>query len=242
VGQIWRRSQAGSQSCSPEWVIEIASKKSGVFLTGTDTGVGKTLVSCLLIAGLRRLGLDVGVMKPYASGGWHDARALQRAAGNRAPLKQIVAAFLPEPLAPAAAPLLRRNLPPFSKVLQTLRKLQRRHPFVVVEGIGGALAPLRPGLTVADMAKRFGFPVWIVARPGLGTLNHTLMTVEVLRRRGVGIGQIILSGLRGKSLAERTNPVLLRRLTGLPVLCLPPIKTAAQREKYSKILAGPWAR
>ncbi|MBI4395739.1 MAG: dethiobiotin synthase, partial [Elusimicrobia bacterium] len=104
--------------------------------------------------------------------------------------------------------------------------------FLIVEGIGGAMVPLAENFTVADMMARFGLPVWVVARPGLGTLNHTLLTLDVLKRRGLKVERIVISGFRGRDLAERTNPVILREWTSLPVTLLPRIRDKAHRERF----------
>ncbi|MGQ0644919.1 MAG: dethiobiotin synthase [Elusimicrobiota bacterium] len=212
--------------------------KGGVFIAGTDTGVGKTLVACLLAETLRRRGVRVGVMKPYISGGWADARALKTAARADDSLSEISPVFYPKPLAPAAAALTGHRLPPLEKVLAAYRRLRRKYSFLVVEGIGGALVPLKNNFTAADLARRFRLPVWIVARPGLGTLNHPLLTLEALRRRGLTVERIVVSGYRGKSLAERTNLPMLRRLTRLPVTPLPRFRKSGSGKKP----AGPLGR
>jgi dethiobiotin synthetase len=216
----------------------------GIFITGTDTGVGKTVVACLLARALRANGVDVGVMKPYISGGWDDARALKAAAEAEEPLRDISPVFFRKPLAPAASAFTGDRLKSFRTVARAYRTCRRKHSFLVVEGIGGALVPLARGFSVADMARWFGLPVWVVARPGLGTLNHTLLTLEALRRRGLTVQQIILSGYRGRTWAEKTNPGLLRRLTRLPVVPWPIFKSETQKETFVKQLAkhirGPW--
>jgi dethiobiotin synthetase len=206
-------------------------------VTGTDTGVGKTVVSTLLAEALRRNGKRVGVFKPYASGGWEDAVALKKAARVRTPLREIVPAFYPEPLAPIAAELRGFRVADFHRVLFAFQKLRKRYPFLVVEGIGGALVPLQDGLKAADLAQHFGLPVWVVARPGLGTLNHVLLTLEALESRRLPVERIVLSGTGGRDLAEKTNPIILRRLTGLPVTLIPRIETEDQREKAVAALA-----
>ncbi len=208
----------------------------GIFVTGTDTGVGKTIVSSLLAESLVRQGIIVGVMKPYLSGGWSDARALKKAANSADKLEVISPAFYAEPLAPAASSLRGKRVAPFKKVFNAYRQLSRRHDRLIVEGIGGALVPLENDFSVADMAKVFGLPVWIVARAGLGTINHTLLTLEAFRRRKVSVERIILNRYRGNNVAEKTNPPILRRLTGLPVTLLPPV-TASNRARAGRQLA-----
>lgn len=209
----------------------------GVFIAGTDTGIGKTVVSCLLAEALRAAGLSVGVMKPYAAGGWEDSLALQKAAGSGQPLEEITPVYFKKPLAPGV-----RSKPDgkaeFSRILQVFRHVRSRRDAVVVEGIGGVLVPLAGRRTAMDLAKRLALPVWVVARPSLGTLNHTLLTVEALRRRGLSVRRIVVSGYSGVDEAERTNPRLLERFTGLPVTVLPKLRGAAQRRR----VVSAWAR
>jgi dethiobiotin synthetase len=101
------------------------------------------------------------------------------------------------------------------------RALARDNDVVLVEGVGGALAPLGGRWTVADLIREIGAPVWVVARAGLGTLNHSLLTLEALRRRGLPVRRLIVNGYRGKTRAERTNVPLLRGLARLPVTVVP---------------------
>jgi dethiobiotin synthetase len=121
--------------------------------------------------------------------------------------------------------------------MSAYRALRKAHPFLIVEGIGGALVPLAGRLTAAEVAARMKLPAWVVARPSLGTLNHTLMTVEALGRRGVEVRRIVVSGYTGAGEAERTNPLLLSRLTGLPVTVLPKIRNVVHRRR----LADQWS-
>jgi dethiobiotin synthetase len=214
-------------------------KGPGVFIAGTDTGVGKTVVSCLLAEALRRAGRNPGVMKPYSAGAWEDTRSLKKAAGAAEPLHVITPVYFEKPLAPGVRALTGKTdgTGEMRRILSAYRALKRDHPFVIVEGIGGALVPLARGLDAADMAARFGLPAWVVARPSLGTLNHTLLTVEALARRKVRTARIVVSGYTGRDEAERTNPVLLAKLTGLPVTVLPEIRNASHR----KALVARWS-
>lgn len=208
----------------------------GIFITGTDTDVGKTVVAALLCEGMRARGVRVGVFKPYLSGAWSDARLLKKAAGSKQPLDHIAPIFFEKPLAPAAASVLGKRLPPFQKAWSVFRRMKKDYSFWVVEGLGGALAPLAQGFNVADMARRFAFPVWVVARPGLGTLNHTLLTVEALRRRKLHVERIVVSGYQGKTSAEKTNVPLLIKLTGLPVTLVPTLHSTSARRRAQRLL------
>lgn len=203
----------------------------GLFVTGTDTGVGKTLIACALAAWAHRCGLDVGVMKPIATGGhrldgrWvsEDAVHLVRAAGSADPWRLINPVCFREPLAPWTAARRARRPIQLPAILTAFGQLAARHDVVIVEGIGGLLVPLTERLTVADLAARMALPIVVVARPGLGTLNHTLLTLEEARRRGMPVRAVVLNHAepppRGPMarLAEATNPAALKRLARLPV-------------------------
>lgn len=207
-------------------------KIPGLFVTGTDTGVGKTLVACALAAWYRKQGLRVGVMKPVATGGlrrngcWvgEDAIWLAQAAGTHLALKWINPVCFKEPIAPwAAAQRVRRRIL-LRPLLQAFKRVQTPCDFLVVEGIGGLLVPLSATATVADLAKRLRLPLIIVARTGLGTLNHTLLTIQVARQYGLPISAIILNEskpLSKDSLSRaiaKTNRETLMRLSDAPVL------------------------
>ncbi len=215
-------------------------KYPGLFITGTDTGVGKTVVSCLLARELRKQGIKVGVMKPYACGSLSDTQALKKAAGRKDPLSDITPVYYSKPLAPIVRELTgsqgdretgkRKN--EFQEVIEKFKQWKKKSDFLIVEGAGGVMVPLYEKFTVLDMMKKFNLPVWVVARPGLGTLNHTFLTCEALKNRGLKIDRIVISGYRGKTAAEKTNPVILRKLTGLPVDVIPNING---QEKFVEI-------
>ena len=184
-----------------------------VFVTGTDTGVGKTFVTAALVRELRRAGVHAGAVKPFATGNRGDARVLRAAMNGELSLSEINPVFFRRPLAPMVAARLEGKRVP-------LRVRLPAKPFglLLVEGIGGWLVPLTERVTVADWAARQGWPILIVARAGLGTINHTLLTVESARRRGVKIAAVILNDVEraGAAVAQR-NATALRRLVRLPV-------------------------
>src|SRR5581483_9388095 len=139
----------------------------GLFVTGTDTGVGKTLVTAAVGLALRERGVDVGVVKPVETGD-----------GDAATLKEL--AELPE-------------------AVGRVRELAGRHAFAVVEGAGGLLVPVGPGWTIADLALALGLPLLVVARAGLGTVNHTCLTVAHARRLGLEVHGVVLNGRADES-------------------------------------------
>lgn len=197
-------------------------------VTGTDTGVGKTLVTGGLAAELARRGVPVGVMKPFATGARSvrgrlvsgDARFLKSASGVEDSLSLINPICLRPPLAPSMAAEVSGSPIDLKKVWSAYTTLCARHSTLLVEGVGGLLVPLLPRLTVADLAQKMRLPLLIVTRPSLGTLNHTAMTVHVARSYGLRmLGLVINAALPARrGLAERLNPTALELLTRLPVL------------------------
>ena len=212
----------------------------GVFVTGTDTGIGKTLVSCALAAWCRRLGLRVGVMKPVATGGDDDARQLLRAARSDQPLSAVNPVKFSEPLAPwVAAHRAGRSLR-LDAVIRAFRTVSAGHDVMIVEGVGGLLVPLTRRWTVADLAQRLRLPLLVVARAGLGTINHTMLTCGWARQQGLPVGGVLLNQIQPPSrdpmarLAVRTNPAALRQLTRLPVWGpLPHLPVTSRRHPHA---------
>lgn len=206
---------------------------SGLLITGTDTGVGKTFVAAGLARWLRGRGCALGVMKPAetghspSSGLWPpDARTLVMATGGNDPIGVVV----PYVFEPAVAPLVaaRRCGRPIEveRLRDAYERLEARHDFVLVEGAGGLSVPLAEFgegdrlFDFADLAKLFDIPLLIVSRAHLGTLNHTALTVEYARARGCRVVGIVLNGLDvtlGDDSVE-DNPQLLEEMTGVPVL------------------------
>ena len=182
----------------------------GIFIAGTDTEVGKTAVAAGLAAALRSRGVDVGVMKPIASGGAPspDALMLKAAAQVDDDLSLINPVCLTEPLAPSVAAEIDGVEIDLAAIWRAHDELKRRHDFMIVEGIGGWLVPVCEGVTAADVAVELGWPVLVVARPGLGTLNHTLLTLEAIRRRGLEVVGVVVNRFNDATAttAERTNP------------------------------------
>jgi dethiobiotin synthetase len=197
-------------------------------VTGTDTGVGKTLVSGGLAAALARRGIDVGVMKPFATGARRkrgklvseDAEFLREAAGVSDPLDQINPVCLEPPLAPFMAARVVRKPIDLRTVGSAYRILRGAHSTLIVEGVGGLLVPLLTGFTVAHLARRWKLPLLIVTRPTLGTLNHTALSVLAARSFGLRIlGLVVNQGSPApRGLAERLNPAALEAETRVPIL------------------------
>lgn len=201
---------------------------SGVFVTGTDTGVGKTVVAAALAAFLRRRGVSVGVMKPFATGAVEengellseDARFLRWAAGIDDPLSLVNPICFAEPLAPAVAAERAGISVDLERVRNAFAELKRRYEFLVVEGVGGLAVPVTSIHLLADLRELFSLPLWVVARPTLGTINHTVLTVHFAQRYGWEVQGIVVNDFDPESahIAERTNLEALPRWTGVPLL------------------------
>jgi dethiobiotin synthetase len=195
--------------------------KRGIFITGTDTGVGKTYVTALILAELRRRGVKAAAFKPIAcgKGGRHDVEIYARLMKHEQPLDVINPIYLKHPLAPSVAARLEGKRIDLGKVFASYKMLAAKYDVVLVEGAGGLLVPIKHNYFVADMAKVFRLPVLIVARLGLGTINHSLLTVRQARAIGLKVAGIVLNDKTGKRrLAEKTNVVEIPKLTVMPLL------------------------
>lgn len=208
---------------------EIFSMKYGVFITGTDTGVGKTLVAAALALHVKKRGLSVGVMKPIETGvsagetARSDAARLRSIIESEEPLGAICPYSFELPVAPlTAAQLAGQALNP-DTIRRIYRLLSSRYEYMVVEGIGGVHVPITPRSNVMDLVKQLRLPVVIVGRSGLGGINHALLTIEALRRKRIHIIALVLNrtGPVRSELAraqERSTVAILRKQAGVPVL------------------------
>ena len=206
----------------------------GVFVAGTDTGVGKTIVTASLVAALRSRGLDAVPMKPVQTGCKAspggllppDLRIALKAAGLPLshPHQDLMCPFRYEPaVSPHLAARLADEPVNVAAVVAALHRLGRLHEAVVVEGAGGLLSPLGDGAAMIDLAKTMRLPLVLVGRSGLGTINHTLLSAEALHSRGIALAGVILSRKRTgePSAVERDNVETLRKeLDGCPVLLM----------------------
>ena len=193
------------------------------FITGTDTGVGKTWFTCWLVRAWLTLGHDAAALKPISTGDREDARCLQNAIESRLTLDEINPLHFREPAAPLVAARAENRSLDFIAVNKAIRKMSVRFPYLAVEGVGGWRVPLAPDYGVREWAGDLGFPVIVVARGSLGTLNHTLLTVDSIRDAGLSCAGVVVNAgpEEGASpdfdLTRRQNVELLRDLLCLPV-------------------------
>ena len=196
----------------------------GIFITGTGTEIGKTVIAGGLAASLKQTGTNVGVMKPISTGDTADAQFLKHAAQVDDERSSINPIYLRYPLAPSVAARMEGKEIDLSCVETAFAKLRQKYDFVIVEGVGGIAVPIQDDFLVVHLIKRLQLPILIVAQVGLGTLNHTLLTVAFARQFELQITGIVLNRLCAETagLAEATNPVEIENLTGIPVIGIVP--------------------
>lgn len=199
---------------------------SGLFVTGTDTGVGKTIVTAALARALRLRGVNVGVMKPVTSGCSErngelisdDAELLSWAAGIECD-EDVAPYRLREPIAPVEAAQIDGVRVDFDRIVSGYRRLAERHEFMLVEGAGGLMVPLNGGLLVADLVHRLDLPLLVVARPGLGTINHSVLTCFAATQMAIEVKGVIVNRFPAvPGLAEKGSPHQIGALCGAPIL------------------------
>jgi dethiobiotin synthetase len=199
----------------------------GIFITGTDTGVGKTFIACALAALLRERGYRIGVMKPAETGCAakdsrlvaEDARRLKQASGSADALEKICPYQLSEPLAPSIAAERAGVKIDVDYLMRIYEEISAANDITVVEGAGGLMVPLLPSYSYADLARVLKLPVIVVAANKLGGINHLLLTLEHASCKGLMLlGYILNRRLNEPSLAADTNREALASLTGVPCL------------------------
>jgi dethiobiotin synthetase len=193
--------------------------RKGIFITATDTDVGKTYVSCKILESLKSLKINSGCFKPVSTGDRNDAKALIKASGIEESAEVVTPIFFKNPMSPYGASLLENKKFDLKKIEKTFKYFIDKYDFSVVEGVGGVLVPLKKTFFVSDLIKQFNLPVIVVARHNLGTINHTLLTIEKLKNDNQKILGIILNGSKNKNdISTKSNTKLIKQLTKLPVL------------------------
>lgn len=220
--------------------------RRGIFVTGTDTDVGKTFVTAGIAAVLHNQGVDVGVFKPMMSGVKRedpksDASILKKFSCDKRPLEEINPYQFDEPLAPYVAQKRQGDIILLGEVLDHWEQSKNSHEFMLVEGAGGLAVPLGKDFFVGDLAYHIGFPILVVARPGLGTVNHTFLTISYARTIGLEVIGVIINGLNEMTsgVAEETNPALIEEVCNVPVLGIIPHMETTSRDE---VVALFWER
>jgi dethiobiotin synthetase len=188
------------------------------FVTGTDTGIGKTSYVVDRILAWKKEGISGIGLKPFATGDREDALQIQRAMDGALSLDEINPVILQRPLAPFISAELEGREIPYDRILEYVKSISKDHSHVVVEGAGGWIVPLTREKMIRDFAKELGFPVIVVARAGLGTINHTLLTVESILRGGLSVEKVVLNLFpdENRETAE-LNQVYLSKKTSIPI-------------------------
>lgn len=217
----------------------------GIFITGTDTGVGKTFVATGLLKALRELGHDVCPMKPLETGCRfrkgelvpEDTLKLIKAARIKEPLDLINPYRFRQPLAPAIAAEAEGRVISRKRIISSYKKLSNRHNMIIVEGAGGIMVPVKKKYFIIDLVKDLNLPVLVVARAGLGTLNHTLLTLEAAKNRGTEVAGVMIncSSKIKNDASIRTNPEVIERSGGVPVVGTVPYFGDNNAYNYKKI-------
>jgi len=200
------------------------------FITGTDTGVGKTVITAGLAGSMRKLGVNVGVMKPIATGitqktGFKslDVGIIVEASRTKDSEDLINPVFLPIPTSPYDATKLLSLPVDIPLILTTFTKLLSIHDVLLVEGIGGIMTPITKNFFVVDMIKAMDIETIIVTRATLGTLNHTMMTYQLCKDFGIKVKGLVINNFDEKgSAAEKNTPITLHEITGLDILGVVP--------------------
>lgn len=222
----------------------VLNMAKGVFITGTDTGVGKTLIA----GGMARVWLNngkrIGVMKPIESGCVrsdnglqpHDALFLKKMSYSTDDLDLINPYRLEHPLAPSIAAELEGVEIDLKKIRCIYQQLGLKYDLMLVEGAGGLLAPLYKTFNSADLVRLLGIPMVVIARNTLGTINHTLLTVEYARSNGLAILGVIINNLSSNpDPSTKTNSQVIKKLSGLPLLGVIPYLPLPEREDMTLI-------
>jgi dethiobiotin synthetase len=208
------------------------TKAKGFFVTGTDTGVGKTLVSGGIAHILRNAGKRVGVFKPVASGCRRnfeglinaDAEFLQACSHCDFDLEVINPVRYLAPAAPIVCEEHEDRQVDFGAIETAYNRICAESDVMIVEGVGGLRVPISQGVDVIELAKAFDLPLIIVTRPDLGTINHTLLTIDAAKNAGLAIAGLVISGYNAETagLAEETLPQVLSEWGQTPILTIVP--------------------
>ena len=222
-------------------------KSKGYFISGTDTGVGKTVVTACLLALYHKRSVDLGVMKPMETGidpecsseANSDAKFLLAVSGNQDALEEVCPIRLQPPAAPLQAARMTGQTIAIDSILENFRKLQTRYDQILVEGVGGLMVPLKPDYFITDLIRDMDLPLIIVSRLTLGTLNHTLLTLKTAQSTGIEIAGVILNRSDNNPLndVEKGQANLIHELSGVPIIGECPFINPVSVERFDNQLA-----
>ena len=217
-------------------------KHKGVFIAGTDTGVGKTLIAGAIAKILSQKGKKIGVFKPLATGCkktkksliGQDAQFLARCASSKMRLDLVNPVTFKIPAAPFVCEKAENKKVDFKKIADAYKQICQNSDFVIVEGIGGVKVPITDRFDVLDLAMAFKLPVVIVARSKLGTINHTLLTIDAIRSAGLLLAGVVINGYdeTTKDFAEKSNARIIAKLGEVRILAVVPFDNKTNMKKF----------
>jgi dethiobiotin synthetase len=210
----------------------------GFFITGTDTGVGKTVIVAALVKAIGLLGCSVCGMKPIETGCKKtevrsqksevrndllipfDGTFLKKIAGMDDSIDLVTPFTFENPLAPMVASDIEGIPVDIDKIQKAFKELSKKYDVVIIEGIGGLLVPVKKDYFVLDLARDFGLPLIVVSRPGLGTLNHTMLTINYAIKEDLNVAGIIINYTRPPkyTIDEETNPEVIKQISPVPLI------------------------
>lgn len=225
---------------------EVRDVAKGYFITGTDTGVGKTLISCALLHVLNQRGLRSAGLKPIASGAMptpeglrnEDALALQAAAGVRLPYPQVNPYCFEQPIAPHIAARQADVCIELSVIVSAYQQAASQADIVIVEGVGGWLVPINAHETTADLARALGLPVILVVGVRLGCLNHALLTHQGIAASGLPLAGWVANIVSDEAAAEENIHTLQQRWPDIPLLGVVPRQARVDAVNVAGCLVG----
>lgn len=223
--------------------MAVAESPKGIFITGTDTGVGKTIVGATLARYLTEQGLRVGVCKPVESGVSNtlcpgdDAELLRWAAGSKDEPELIAPYRFSAPLSPDQAARQEGARIDMSIITESVEKIKENCDYIIVEGAGGLMVPLVGGMLVADLVARLKLPLLIVSKPDLGTINHTLLTTFAARTMDLAMAGIILNRMPAEpDKAKENAPHAIASLASTGLLATLPEVSGTLREQVKQLV------
>src|SRR3990172_12644573 len=211
---------------------------TGIFITGTDTNIGKTVIAAGLAGALKNKGYSVGVMKAVQSGAGikngklysPDIEFMKKVMEVNDEMELVCPYLLKEAMAPGIAAEIEGKNIDFEIIKNAFQELEKRHDIVIVEGAGGIAVPIKKRFLISDLIKYMDIPVIIVARAGLGTINHTFLTIEYAKRSKIKIIGVIINDYRD-GFVEKKNPGAISELTRIPVIGIIPHDPSICSEK-----------
>jgi dethiobiotin synthetase len=211
-----------------------------LFLTGTDTAVGKTYTAVQLLRAGRAAGLRCAGMKPICCGDRDDAQQLLAASSEGLTIDELNPIWLQTPAAPFSASLIEQVAIDEQRLVEQQRALEERYDSIVVEGVGGWLVPIRRDFFVADLAAMMKLPVLVVAINRLGCLNHTILTVRSVIAHGLVCAGVVLNTPEGVSdIASTTNADILRQVLDVPIVSSLPAEVSGLNPEWREITGFP---